>query len=92
MITIDMKKARDITRDMIRTERISAFERLDIAYMRASEAEDKASMSEIVKIKQVLRDLPASPSIELANTPEELEHIARNSVESSLKTKELEDG
>lgn len=83
MITIDMEKARLIAQDMIREERAKAFEVLDVEYMRASESQDTEKMAEIVAVKQVLRDLPADPRIEAAKTPEELEHLARNSVKEA---------
>lgn len=83
-ISVDMEKARSITQDMIREERAVAFEKLDIEYQRATETEDRERMAEVVAMKQVLRDLPADPRIEEAKTPEELEHLARNSVSKAV--------
>ena len=80
-----MDKARLIVQDVIRTERMPAFGRLDIEYQRATETEDKDRMKEIAALKQVLRDLPASPAIQEAKTPEELEHLAKNSVPASVQ-------
>ena len=80
MITIDIEKARLITQDVIRGERAKAFEVLDVEYMRASESQDTEKMAEVVALKKVLRDLPASSAIQEAKTPEELQDLARNSV------------
>ena len=83
-VFVDMDKALLIAQDMIREERAVAFEKLDIEYQRATETEDKDQMAEVVAMKQVLRDLPASPAIQEAKTPEELEHLARNSVSKAV--------
>ena len=84
MITIDMDKARLITQDMIRKERKPFLEGLDIEYQRATETEDRDQMREVAALKQVLRDLPASSAIQNAQTPDELEHLARNSVKEAM--------
>lgn len=83
-IDVDMEKARLIAQDMIREERKPVLERLDIEYMKASEFQDSATMAEVAAKKQLLRDLPASPAIQEATTPEELEHLARNSVREAI--------
>jgi hypothetical protein len=84
-ISVDMEKARSITQDMIREERKLVFEELDIEYQRATETEDRNRMKEVAALKQVLRDLPASPAIQEAKTPEELEHLARNAVKEVVE-------
>ncbi|MBL6910388.1 MAG: hypothetical protein ISR34_08200 [Pirellulales bacterium] len=83
-IYVDMDKARLQVQEMIRVEREPAFQKLDVAYMRASEAKDEAEMQAIAELKQILRDLPSDPRIEAAKTPEELEHLARNSVSKAV--------
>ena len=83
-VFVDMDKARVIAEDMIREERAKAFEILDVEYMRASESQDTEKMAEIVAVKQVLRDLPASPAIQEAKTPEELKQLAENSVSTAV--------
>ena len=85
MITIDMNKARMIAQNIIREHRKSEFEKLDIEYMRALESQDTEKMAEIVAQKQVLRDLPASPAIQEAKTLEDLNRLAKNSVETAVK-------
>jgi hypothetical protein len=73
MITIDMTKARNIKRDMIRAERAPMLEALDIAYMKALESgQDTAS---IALEKQRLRDATSHPAIASAQTPEELKAL-----------------
>lgn len=82
-IYVDMDKARLQVQEMIRMEREPALQKLDIEYMRASEAKDESKMETVAALKQVLRDLPADPRIEAAQTPEELERLARNAVKDA---------
>ena len=82
-IEIDMVIARQIVQDEVRLLRDPKLQELDIEYMRASEFQDSATMAEVAAKKQLLRDLPASPAIQEATTPEELEHLARNSVKEA---------
>ena len=84
MITIDIDKARLITQDLIREARKPVLEKLDIEYQRATETEDKNRMKAVASLKQLLRDLPASPAIQEAKTPEELENLARNAVQETV--------
>jgi len=72
MITVDMTKAREIKRDMIRAERNPLLEKLDVEYMRAQEAGDTALQQEIAAKKQALRDATVDPVIDAATTPDEL--------------------
>jgi hypothetical protein len=72
MITVDMTKAREIKRDMIRAERKPLLEKLDVDYMRAQEAGDTALQQEIAAKKQALRDATVDPVIDAATTPDEL--------------------
>jgi hypothetical protein len=72
MITVDMIKAREIKRDMIRAERKPLLEKLDVEYMRAQEAGDTALQQEIAAKKQALRDATVDPVIDAATTPDEL--------------------
>jgi len=75
MITVDMTKAREIKRDMIRAERKPLLEQLDVEFMRAQEQGDQAKADEIAAKKQALRDAPADPVIESATTPDELKAV-----------------
>jgi len=72
MITVDMTKAREIKRDMVRAERKPLLERLDVEFMRAQEAGDTTLQQEIAAKKQALRDATVDPVIDAATTPEEL--------------------
>jgi len=60
MITINVEKARALTADRLRLERIPKLEALDVEFQRALET--NAPTTEIVAQKQTLRDLPAQVS------------------------------
>jgi len=75
MIRVNMDKARDIKRDIIRSERKPLFEALDVEFMRSVEAADLAKQAEIAAKKQALRDATQDPAIEAAQTPEELKAV-----------------
>jgi len=72
MIKINMTKAREIKRDMIRAERKPLLEQLDVEYMRAQEAGDTQKQALIADKKQSLRDATVDPVIDAATTPDEL--------------------
>lgn len=55
MITVNITKAKDITKDRLRTERAALLEAQDVAYMRALEAGQDTTA--IVAEKQRLRDI-----------------------------------
>ena len=57
MITVNIDKAKDITKDRLREERKPKLATLDIQYMQAQEA--GSDTSAIVAKKQQLRDAPA---------------------------------
>lgn len=75
MISIDMKKARDIWRDKLRMERSPVLESLDIEFIRALESGNTEQQEKIKKQKQDLRDVPADPRIEKAQTTEDLKKL-----------------
>lgn len=72
MIGIDMDRARALHRARLKAARLPLLASLDIAWQRAMEGGDTARAAEIVAQKQVLRDLPASPAIDAAETPDQL--------------------
>ena len=78
MISVNMTKAKEIKKDMVRAERETLFEKLDVAYMRAQEAGDTTRMQEVAAKKQALRDATEDSVILDAQTPEELK-LARPS-------------
>lgn len=71
MITINLNKAKDITKDRLRTERAPLLAEQDVAFQRALES--GADTSAIVAEKQRLRDITAQ--VDTANTLEELKSI-----------------
>jgi len=72
MITVNMTKALEIKKDMIRAERQPKLEALDVEFMRAVEQGDTAKQAEISAKKQALRDATDDPILSKAKTPEEL--------------------
>ena len=72
---VDMPKARDIHREHLRRKRLPVFCKLDTDYMIAEENDDIKKKKEIAAKKQKLRDITTHPSIELAQTPEELKIV-----------------
>lgn len=71
----DMAKARDLHRDKLRAVRGAKLSALDIAYQRADEDGNAAEKVRVVAEKQRLRDLPADPRIERAETVADLAAI-----------------
>lgn len=72
MITIDMNKARDITKDRLRQERKPLLEAQDVAYMRAQEAGEDTTA--IAAEKQRLRDI--TNLVDTCSSVEELKSIS----------------
>ena len=75
MITINMTKAVEIKKDMIRAERKAKLEALDVDFMRAVEQGDTEAQATIAAKKQALRDATDDPAITAAKTPEELKAV-----------------
>jgi hypothetical protein len=75
MIKVNMTKAVEIKKDMIRAERAPKLDELDVAFMRAVEAGDTKAQAEIAAKKQALRDATKDPAITAAKTPEELKAV-----------------
>lgn len=71
----DMEKARAILRDRLRRERAPLLAALDVAYLRAYEADDAAAKADVLVQKQTLRDAPADPQIDAAATVDDLKAI-----------------
>lgn len=73
MITINLDKAKDIQRGLIRKSREPVLQKLDVEFQRALETgQDTTS---IVEQKQVLRDLTKHPDLVSAQTPEEIRNF-----------------
>ncbi len=74
-VEIDMPRARDIHRNRLRAEREPLLRELDAAWFVAVEQGDTEAQATIAAQKQALRDAPADPRIEAAQTPAELEAL-----------------
>ena len=72
MITVNIDKAKDITKDRLREERKPKLATLDIQYMQAQEA--GSDTTDIVSKKQQLRDAPAQ--VDSMTTVDELKAAA----------------
>lgn len=57
-VVINMEKAKEIHRNILRQQRIERFASLDIAFMRALEQGDMLKQQDIALQKQKLRDIP----------------------------------
>ena len=75
MIKVNMTKAVEIKKDIIRAERAPILAELDVAFMRAVEAGDTEAQADISAKKQALRDATKDPAIAAAKTPEELKAV-----------------
>jgi hypothetical protein len=75
MIKVNMTKAVEIKKNMIRGERKVKLEALDVEFMRAVEAGDTEKQAEIAAKKQALRDATDDPAITAAATPDELKAV-----------------
>lgn len=71
----DMVKAREVHRELIRRAREPLLKALDVDYQRADEQGSTMVKQTIAARKQTLRDLPADPRIEAAQTIDELKAI-----------------
>jgi len=70
MITVNLNKAKEIKKDMVRADRKAMLEALDIELMR--NLSDPVKVAEIEAKKQALRDATTHASIVEATTVEEL--------------------
>jgi len=71
-IDVDMPKAREIHRHRIRKARAKLLRKLDQEQLIAMAKDDRAALQKIESSKQALRDAPAHPSIDGAQSPDEL--------------------
>jgi hypothetical protein len=72
---VDMAKARDLHRYRIRRKRKAFFRDLDVRQLRAVVAGHGDTVATIETAKQSLRDAPADPGIDAAQTPEQLKSV-----------------
>jgi hypothetical protein len=71
-ITINLTKAKDITKDRLRADRAPLLQSLDVQFQRALETGENTA--EIVAEKQRLRDI--TQLADAATTPDELKQIS----------------
>ena len=74
-VAVDMPKARNIHRERLRVARAKLLPDLDTEWFKAVEAGDAAKETAIAARKQKLRDVPADPRIDSAQTPDELKAL-----------------
>lgn len=74
-IYINMNKAREIWKNIIRVNRVSFLEKLDIEYLRSLEKNDIISCTNIAQRKQILRDCTKDSRINNAQTTSDLKTI-----------------
>ena len=72
MIVINMQKAKEIKKYLVRAERKPLLDALDVEMLRAIESNNLSKQAEIAAKKQALRDATADPALINAATPEEL--------------------
>jgi chromosome condensin MukBEF ATPase and DNA-binding subunit MukB len=77
MITINMNKAIDVSKDRIRAKRASVLEALDVQYIRALEANLKTKAKEIAAEKQRLRDLTNDEALNTAHNVDQLKAVEK---------------
>ena len=71
-IVINLQKAKEIKKDMVRAERAPILAQLDVEFLKAVEMGDTAKIQEISAKKQALRDVTTDPDILEATSVEEL--------------------
>ena len=72
-VTVNLDKAKAITKNRLRQERAPLLQKLDVDYQRADEASDAAKKAEVVAEKQRLRDI--TQLADQATTLDELKAI-----------------
>lgn len=70
---VNLEKAKRVRKDQLRVERAEKFKKLDLEYMRASEANDIEKMNAVVAKKQLLRDVTLL--VDNASTLDEIKSI-----------------
>ena len=73
-VTVNLNKAKAITKDRLRAERAPLLQKLDVEYQRADEAADATKKAEVAAEKQRLRDI--TQLADQATTLDELRGIS----------------
>lgn len=84
IIKIDMEKAKDIYRDILRSVRKPRLEELDLEFMKSIESGNTALQAEISAKKQELRDLPADPIIDSVKKTSDFKNIFPDSLKPDM--------
>lgn len=71
-VVVDMPRAREVQKKVLRTLRKPLLEALDVEMIIALESANSSKIAEIKTRKQGLRDITDDPTIEAAQTPEQL--------------------
>lgn len=74
-VSVDMKKARAIHMDKLRTLRDAKLKQLDTDYLIADESGDPAKKAAIKALKEKLRDMPNKFDLSQAQDPEQLKSL-----------------
>lgn len=81
MISINITKAKDIAKEVLRAERQPILQKLDVEFQRALETSNTELQTSIVESKQFLRDITKNSSIINAETPNGLKQAMNNLIE-----------
>jgi|694.fasta_scaffold86334_2 hypothetical protein len=74
-IIINMNKAKNIWKDILREQRKPILEALDVQYIRSLERNDTKNLEKVSKKKQFLRDITQDPRIEHAKNTDDLREV-----------------
>jgi len=74
-ISVDMPRAREILRNKMRKQRAKMLRKLDQEQLMGIVQGRDADVKQMEAVKQTLRDVTEDPSIEAAQTPEELDKV-----------------
>lgn len=80
-LKVHMPKAREIHRERIREARAPLLAQLDVEVQRADEDGDQEGRRRAIARKRELRNAPADPAIDAAQTPDELKAVWPKSLE-----------
>lgn len=75
-LTVDMAKARDVTRNRLRKERGPMLDELDVDFLRAVEGGEADKQRAIAAEKVRLRDITRHPAIEAAKSLDDLRKVS----------------
>lgn len=80
-ITINITKAKEIAKEVLRTERQPILQKLDVDYQRSLETANTELQTSIVEKKQELRDITKHSTIVNAKTPDGLKKAMTTLIE-----------